>query len=155
MVSYAAFLRGIMPMNPNTRNAKLKEVFEGLGFSDVQTVISSGNVVFKSKPHNADLLENKIEKALALSLDFKNPVIVRSKDELERIIRKNPFKGKEHDRKSYLIVTFLKKEPREIFSTLDLTKAPTPSFMTDLEKTHGKMITTRTWLTINRIMKKF
>jgi hypothetical protein len=41
---YVALLRGIMPTNPNMKGEKLKAVFEGLGFSNVHTVIASGNV---------------------------------------------------------------------------------------------------------------
>src|SRR4051812_17603637 len=117
---YAALLRGIMPMNPNTKNEKLRGVFEELGFTDVETIISSGNVIFKSKEKNTTKLENKIEKALSAKLGFTSPVIVRSHDELKKLIKKDPFKGKEHGQKTYLVVTFLKKAPREIFNTLDL-----------------------------------
>ncbi len=87
-------------------------------------------------------------------MGFNNAVMVRSKDELEEIIHKNPFKGKEHSRESYLIVTFLKKEPREICTVLDVTKSSTPDFMIQLEKKYGKAITTRTWKTVERIVKK-
>jgi uncharacterized protein (DUF1697 family) len=154
MTSYIAFIRGIMPMNPNMRNEKLRGVFEKLGFADVQTIISSGNVIFKSSSKKSVALEKKIENALLSDLGLKNAVIIRSKDELEKIIQKNPFKGKEHGRQSYLIVTFLKEKPREIFSVLDLTKSKTPDFMTMLEKKHGKVITTRTWKTVEKIVKK-
>ena len=154
MASYAAFLRGIMPMNPNMRNEKLRGVFERLGFTDVQTVISSGNVVFKSGSKSIATLEAKIEKALTAELGFKSAVFIRSKEELEKLIRTDPFKGKEHGRKTYLIVTFLKKEPREIFSVLDLSAAKTPDFMAKVEKEYGKTITTRTWKTVGRIVKK-
>ncbi len=156
LTSYTALIRGIMPMNPNMRNEKLRGVFEELGFTDVSTVISSGNVIFKSNSKNGSALETKIEKALRVRLAFKSAaVFIRSKDELEKIIAKNPFKEKSHGRESYLIVTFLKEKPYELFTALDLTKAKTPDFMTELEKKHGKAITTRTWKTIERIVKKF
>ncbi|MBX6764244.1 MAG: DUF1697 domain-containing protein [Rubrobacteraceae bacterium] len=44
MPRYVAFLRGVSPMN--ARMADLKSCFEKLGFRDVKTVLSSGNVVF-------------------------------------------------------------------------------------------------------------
>lgn len=154
MTTYAALLRGIMPMNPNTRNEKLREAFEAIGFKDVQTIISSGNVIFKSKSENAAKLEDMVEKTLAVHLGFKSSVMIRSKDELEKLIQKNPFKGKEHGRKSYLTVTFMKKDPREAFTVLDMAKASGPDLMIKLEKKYGKVITTRTWKTVNRIVEK-
>ena len=42
---YVALLRGIGPSNPNMRNERLRELFQKLGFQNVQTVISSGNVL--------------------------------------------------------------------------------------------------------------
>ena len=44
---YAAFLRGISPMNATM--AGLRRAFEAAGFDDVSTVISSGNVVFGAR----------------------------------------------------------------------------------------------------------
>lgn len=154
MPSYVALIRGIMPMNPNMRNEKLRQVFSELGFADVKTVISSGNVIFKSRSKSISALETKIEQGLSKSLGFNNTVIVRSKDELHELIQGDPFKGKKHNRKSYLIATFSKTVPREVFNTLDLSSARTPDFMTKLEKKYGKEITTRTWKTIERIAGK-
>ena len=48
----------------------------------------------------------------------------------------------------------LKKEGRNIFSTLDLSLSKTPKAMEILEKTYGKDMTTRNWNTIARILKK-
>lgn len=150
---YIAMIRGIGPENPNTRNDKLKELFEKLGFADVRPIISSGNVVFSSGSRSGRALEAKIEKAMEEHLSFKNLVFVRSKADIERLIERDPFKGAEHGRTSYLLVTFLKKEPHELFSKIDVTKTG-PEFMQALERTHGKAITSRTWKTIQRIYEK-
>jgi uncharacterized protein (DUF1697 family) len=154
MTSYVALIRGIMPMNPNMRNEKLRGVFEGLGFEQVKTVISSGNVIFASSSKSASALETQIEKALADKLGFKTTVMVHSKTELETLVKKDPFKGKDHSRTSYLIVTFSKTAPREVFNTLDVTRDNTTGFMSKLEKKYGKEITTRTWKTVRRIVEK-
>src|SRR5690349_4890963 len=44
MPRYAAFLRGVMPMN--AKMPDLKRAFERAGFTDVKTILGSGNVVF-------------------------------------------------------------------------------------------------------------
>jgi uncharacterized protein (DUF1697 family) len=51
-------------MNPNMRNEKLRGVFEGLGLTNVKTVISSGNVLFESPREDVPALEAEIEDAL-------------------------------------------------------------------------------------------
>ena len=154
MTNYVALLRGIMPTNPNMRNEKLRSVFETLGFSNVQTVISSGNVIFESNSKNISLLETKIKKELMKQLGIKSPAYIRSKEELEALIEKDPFKGAEHNSKSYLIVSFQRKEPKEIFNALDITNNEASKFMRDIEKKFGKDVTTRTWKTVERIVKK-
>lgn len=47
MPRYIAFLRGVSPMN--ARMPELKRCFEEAGFSDVRTILASGNVAFGSR----------------------------------------------------------------------------------------------------------
>ncbi|HET6823043.1 MAG TPA: DUF1697 domain-containing protein [Anaerolineales bacterium] len=175
MTKYVALLRGIAPMNPNMRNDKLRGVFENLGFENVKTVISSGNVIFESPVRSAKKLEQTIEAALTKQLGFTSTTIIRSQGQIQKLVDQNPFQGMEHSQKSSLNVTFLKKkrktnlklpykiEDRDyellgtydgaICSVIDLTSAKTPDLMVWLEKKFGKEITTRTWKTVERILK--
>lgn len=176
MVEYVALLRGIGPSNPNMRNENLRSLFRDLGFTDVQTVISSGNVLFKAPSGNAEELEAVIEEAVSLNLGFTSTPIVRSKDELQLLVDKEPFKDAKDSPESRLNVTFLKNEAnteiqfpyhaenkgytvlgiydRAICSIVDLTRIKTPDLMRWLEKEFSKAITTRTWKTVNRILKR-
>lgn len=176
MTKYVALLRGFSPLNPNMRNENLRDVFKDLGFKDVKTVISSGNVLFGTQSGNVKELEDLIEEALSLKLGFTNTIIIRSKDELKLLVDKEPFKGRKDSPKSRLNVTFLKNEPtteiefpyhaeskgytvlgiydRAICSIVDLTRTKTPDLMRWLEKEFGKAITTRTWRTVGRILKR-
>jgi uncharacterized protein (DUF1697 family) len=175
MTKYVALLRGIAPTNPNMRNDKLRGVFENLGFENVKTVISSGNVVFESPVRSAKKLEEKIEKALPEQLGFTSTTIIRSKAQIQKLVDKNPFGEMDHSQKSSLNVTFLKKKIRSgikfpykvdhrdyellgmyggaICSVIDLTSDKTPDLMLWLEKKFGKEITTRTWKTVEKILK--
>jgi uncharacterized protein (DUF1697 family) len=173
-MTYIAFLRGIMPMNPNMHPKKLKEAFEKMGFKNVRTVISSGNVVFESASKNSAQLEKKVETALPKLLGFNSATIIRSKDELEALIKKNPAKGITHGTKTYVLVTFLKnhsaklrtmerKGPgykvlgvykREVCFVIDMQHSRTPELMQKAEKEFGKEITSRTWKTVERIASK-
>lgn len=175
MTKYVALLRGIAPTNPNMRNDKLRGVFENLGFANVKTVISSGNVIFESPSRTVKKLEATIEEALPEQLGFTSTTIIRSKAQLQKLADKNPFEGMEHSQKPSLNVTFLKKRIRSdlkfpykvedrdyqllgmyggaVCSIIDLTSNKTPDLMIWLEKKFGKEITTRTWKTVEKILK--
>jgi uncharacterized protein (DUF1697 family) len=154
MTTYVALLRGIMPTNPNMKGEKLKGVFESLGFKNVATVIASGNIVFETNSTDIPALEAKIEKALPAQLGFTSATIVRSQQDLQKLVKKNPFKGIKDEKPNYLVVTFFKNRKPELCTVIDLSSGRTPEFMTTLEKKHGKEITTRTWKTVDRILKK-
>ncbi|HET7360661.1 MAG TPA: DUF1697 domain-containing protein [Salinimicrobium sp.] len=179
MLQYIAFLRGIGPGNPNMRNEKLQGVFEDLGFKNVQTVISSGNVLFDSSSKNVTAMEKEIEKTWPEKLGFTSTTIIRSQKEIQTFIAKKPFGELEHSKETYLLVTFLKEPPdklpinlpyqnedksykvmsynkelRALCSVSDTTAVKTPDFMRWLEKNFGKEISSRTWKTVLRIANK-
>lgn len=166
-----------MPTNPNMRNDKLRAVFESLGFKNVRTVISSGNVLFETESTDVLKLETTIEQALGQQLDLTGTTtIIRSLSQLQDLLGRNPFKGAIHSREAYLTVTFLKNptdvklkfpykpdgkafkllgsHDQAIFSTVDLSAAKTPDLMSWLEKQFTKDITTRTYKTVERIVVK-
>lgn len=156
MTTYVALLRGIMPMNPNMKGEKLKKVFEDLGFKKVTTVIASGNVVFDSPSKNTSAIEARIEKAFPEKLGFTSTTIVRSKEVIVSLLKKNPFKGVQDEKPNYLVVTFFKDQKKELATVLNTSEEPGVSakYMSELEKKYGKAITTRTWKTVARILKK-
>lgn len=178
MTAYAALLRGIMPSNPNMSNARLRGVFESLGFEGVGSVLASGNIVFHTAESDVPELEDRIQQALIRELGIGGGTIIRSHDELGALLDTDPFHGLTHGRGTYLIATFLKDtaEPptslpehpdpltrvvgydeaaRAFLAIIDNSEpGKTPDFMAWLEKTYGKDITTRTWLTVERIVKK-
>ena len=62
MAIYIALLRGINVGGKNLiKMAELKQMFEGLGLSNVQTYIQSGNVLFRSQEEE-ESLRLKIEQ---------------------------------------------------------------------------------------------
>jgi uncharacterized protein (DUF1697 family) len=173
---YVALLRGIAPTNPNMRNEKLRGVFQRVGFENVQTVITSGNVLFESPSTDVKALAAAIEEAIQSELGFTSTTIIRSHQQLTRLVRDNPFGDIEDTPTSRLNVTFLKQRSRtklrfpyhveekgytvvgvhgrEVCSVVDLTGSTTPDLMAWLEKQFGKAITTRTWKTVGRILNR-
>lgn len=113
MAKYISILRGInVGGNRKILMADLNNLYEKLGFQNVQTYIQSGNVIFDSdqKESNTDL-EQKIQQAISETFGFDVPVIVRTTEEIAESIASNPFwkeKGAYIDR---LHLTFLKELP--------------------------------------------
>ena len=78
MTSYAAFLRGIN-LGPTNKvpMPRLREIAEGLGWTDVATYINSGNLVFTSAKKPATL-ERELQAALSQELGKTIDVTVRA-----------------------------------------------------------------------------
>lgn len=152
-MKYIAFIRGVGPENPNMHGSKLKSFFEELGLKNVQTVISSGNVIFESEELDQIDLEKLIEDNLPKKLNFSRAVIIRNYNQLQNLFHSDPFQGKEDTPNSRLNVTFL-KNGGEIFSIIDPDSKKTPEVMRQIEKENGKQITMRTWKTIRKIIKR-
>jgi uncharacterized protein (DUF1697 family) len=178
MHQYAALLRGIAPSGTNMTNDKLRGVFERLGFATVASVLASGNIVFRSADADVPGLEQRIEDALASDLGIASRTIIRAHSELRGLLDSEPFPGLTHGRGTYLTATFLKdvatapdvipeqldpgtqvvrydRAARAVLAITDNSDpGTTPDFMSWLEKSYGRDITTRSWLTVQRVVKK-
>ena len=170
MPRYAAFLRGVMPTN--CKMPELKRAFESAGFTDVRTVLGSGNVVFNARAASESALEKKAETAMKKTLGRLFPTIVRPVDDLQDLLAADPFARHRLKPGSKRVVTFLRAaapkslklpdevdgarilrfDGREAF-TAYVPGARTPVFMVLIEKTFGKDVTTRTWETVEKVSK--
>jgi uncharacterized protein (DUF1697 family) len=169
MPRYAAFLRGVMPMN--AKMADLKQAFESAGFTGVNTVLGSGNVAFDARGVTSGL-EKKAEAAMARRYPEPFLTMVRSMDELERLLANDPYRAFRLAPGAKRIVTFLRDRPtarlklpieldgarilhikeREVFSAY-VRHPKGPVFMSLIEKTFGKALTTRTWDTVAKVAR--
>ncbi|HMY47005.1 MAG TPA: DUF1697 domain-containing protein, partial [Leptospiraceae bacterium] len=84
MPRYVAFLRGVSPMNASM--AELRKRIESAGFTDVKTVLASGNVVFNSRSASNESLQKKIEAAIAAGPGRPFSTIIRSVESLESFL---------------------------------------------------------------------
>ncbi len=91
MTKYVAFLRAINVGGHVVQMDELRKLFEGLKFSNVETFIASGNVIFETKATPDQKLEQKIEKHLEAALGYEVGVFVRSMEEIRAISRHKPF----------------------------------------------------------------
>ncbi len=104
--SYIALLRGInVGKAKRIAMADLRALLEDLGYTDVGTLLNSGNVVFKAGKGVPKKLAADISAAIATHLGIEVPVIVVSAKELALIVRENPFASA--DDPSRLLVAFV------------------------------------------------
>jgi uncharacterized protein (DUF1697 family) len=89
--------------------AELRRAFDDLGLTEVQTYIQSGNVVFRS-PRGAAKVATEIESQLRRDFGAEIRVLVRTRDQLQDIVRRNPLVKGSRD-ESKLHVTFLAEAP--------------------------------------------
>jgi uncharacterized protein (DUF1697 family) len=168
-VGYAALLRGVSPMN--AKMPELKRCFEAAGFTDVKTVLASGNVVFCAPRASVSTIATRAAAAMDEHLARPFPVIVRTIDALAAMLASDPWQRLRIAPGAKRVVTFLRTPaptvelPREVDGARILTVdgaevftayVPSPRgpvFMSLLEKTFGKDITTRTWETVEKIVR--
>jgi uncharacterized protein (DUF1697 family) len=170
MAPYAAFLRGVSPMN--ARMPQLKQAFEAAGFTEVKTVLSSGNVVFDARRASEATLQRRAEAAISDRLGQAFLTIVRPVDVLREMLATDPYRDFGLSPSAKRIVTFLREAPsatvtlpleqdgayllaldgRELFSAY-VPSPKGPVFMALIERTFGKALTTRTWDTVARVAR--
>ncbi len=112
MPAYVAFLRGInVGGNKTVPMAKLKALFERLGFESVKTHLNSGNVVFESGEKDRAKLTEEIEAAIEKEFGFRPTTTLRDAAALKKIVAKNPFPAMAEDDPSHLVVMLLAGKP--------------------------------------------
>jgi uncharacterized protein (DUF1697 family) len=166
MPRYVAFLRGVSPMN--ARMPELKHSFEAAGFTEVRTLLSSGNVVFNARTATESALQKKIEKAMQETLGRTFGTFIRKAEHLQGLIAADPFADFPLAASDKRVVTFLNEPAKGIKLPIELdgarilkiierealsayTPGPNgPVFMKLLERTFGANITTRTLDTVKK-----
>jgi uncharacterized protein (DUF1697 family) len=170
MPRYVALLRGVSPLN--AKMPELKPCFETAGFTNVRTVLSSGNVVFDSDHTDQAGIEAMAENAMAQTLNRTFYPIVRSIEELQALLANDPYLLHGIPAEAKRVVSFFREQRsskvplplaqdlasvfhvqgREAFSAY-LPSPKGPVFMTLIEKAFGSNVTTRTLETVARCAK--
>lgn len=153
--------------------AQLKELLNTMGFLEVRTWLNSGNVVMRVQEAVMPDLEEVLEQQLKERFGFPIPVMVVALTLLKELVANQPFQAPPLHPHIRHYVSFLKYPPEGIprtwgteedvfnvintvhnmvFSVLDLSKMPTTKGMDLLEKRYGKLMTTRNWNTIEKLV---
>jgi len=156
----------------NLKMPALQAALEEDGFTEVKTLLSSGNVVFSGRRASDTAIEKKLVATIEKNVGRTFGVIVRSIDELQALIDADPYRAYRLPAGSKRVVTFLRKAPektiklppalggariwavrgREVLSSYVVNEKG-PVFMALIEKAFGKDVTTRTWDTVLKVAK--
>src|SRR3954453_851349 len=108
MARLVALLRGIN-LGPRRRvpMADLRALLTELGYTDVRTVLASGNAVFTGTPATArGALERGLKERFGMDID----VVVKTMAEIQAVVDADPF-GDAVDNPSRYFVVFLDRTP--------------------------------------------
>src|SRR5215472_1516474 len=108
MPAYVSMLRGINVGGGKTiKIERLRAAFEALSFFRVRTYAQSGNVVFETTQGSPAALSKRIQERILRDFGFPVPVILKTTEEMERVVAANPFVEEKSIQQSKLHVTFL------------------------------------------------
>jgi uncharacterized protein (DUF1697 family) len=172
-VSHIALLRGInLGAARRIAMPKLCVVLANAGYRNIRTLDQSGNVILDAES-NPSALERELAELLARAFGLVVPVVVRTRDELARVIERNPLRGVAGDPKLYQ-VSFLQTEPpphtlreletaavapeqvivigREIYAwhPRGIARSSLAKLITD--KRLGVQVTARNWRTLTKLL---
>jgi uncharacterized protein (DUF1697 family) len=174
-LQYVALLRGLnVGGHKPVKMADLAATFVGLGLKNVRTVLASGNVLFDAPSSSRKRLAARITAGLKRAFGFDATVVIRTLEEIGRLLDYNPFGRMKLPAHAQLYITFLAEgtpaavaqpdqSPKgnirmvrvsvgEIVSVVVLSPGHgTTDLMNALDRQFGRMATTRNWNTVKRI----
>jgi uncharacterized protein (DUF1697 family) len=151
--------------------ADFRQLLEALGFTDVKTLLNSGNAVFTTTARSAPKLVTAIAADVEAVFGVTTPVIVKSADEVAAIISHNPMPPRD-DHHSRFLVAFgpdaaavqaleplvsLAKAPERLIVTKHAAYLYCPDGILQSKVGEamlgkaGKGVTTRNWATVLKI----
>lgn len=90
MATWLAFLRGINLGKRQVKMAELRACLEAADFTEIKTVVASGNVRLAGEGEAAGI-KARLEKAIEAQFGFAVGVVLRSQAELQTMLRGHPF----------------------------------------------------------------
>ena len=109
---------------------ELREALAEAGFEGVETYVQSGNVVLSART-KAEQTARKVERVVAERFGLEVPVVVRTKAELARVVKKNPLGRVATDPKRYQVSFLARKPSREVVARLEAVAAEQEELVLD------------------------
>lgn len=127
MTTFLAFLRAInLGANRKFPKADIQRVVEGVGFTDVETHINTGNVRFSTSMRSRARIEEALERAFLADRGFEVRTIVFTPKEFAEIARVGAELRAARPAVERQYVQLLKDEPtKDQAAALEATSTPT------------------------------
>lgn len=175
-ITYVALLRAInVGGNHIVRMEELRRAFKVAGYTNISTLLATGNVIFDSPNEDIEELTDSLEIFLKKRFGFDIPVLLRTMENLKQLVDSDPFKGIKVTNETRLYVSFLSEPrkpsfkvpyvsdnglfkilrvtPEEVCCMLTLSQdGDSTKLMGMVEKEFGKRVTTRNWNTIKKLV---
>jgi uncharacterized protein (DUF1697 family) len=112
VTTHIALLRAVnLGSHNKVGMSDLREFLGQLGMSNPRSLLQSGNLVFQSKGQRGDNLERLLEKECAQRLGLRTEFFVRTAEEWEALITRNPFPKEAVKDPAHLVLMCLKTAP--------------------------------------------
>jgi uncharacterized protein (DUF1697 family) len=109
MTTYVALLRGInVGGHKPVAMADLRGLLAHVGFGDAQSLLQSGNLVFRGGARPSGQLERLLETEAKERLALETEFFVRTADEWKALVARNPFREEARRDPGHLVVMLLK-----------------------------------------------
>jgi uncharacterized protein (DUF1697 family) len=151
--------------------ADLRALVRDIGYTEVRTLLNSGNVVFTDRSPEPTVSANRIEEGLDSRLGVSARVTVLTASELDEIVHGNPLLDVGHNLSRLLVAVLATPADRvSLEPLLQRDWAPeslalgarvaylwcpdgvlASSLPSEIERAVGDSVTTRTWATTMRI----
>jgi uncharacterized protein (DUF1697 family) len=176
MPTVVSMLRGVnLAAHNRIRMDALRALYESLGLGEVRSYLQSGNILYSTRRRDLDLLARHLEKKILESHGIRTTVVQRLREDLCRVVERNPFAERAGVEPARLAVSFLTVEPsaaaRE--AALAIPIAPEEMFIlgremflyypngmgrsklpvAKIEKTLGAAGTARNWNTVTALLE--
>jgi uncharacterized protein (DUF1697 family) len=175
MPEYVVLLRGINVGGKSLKMGPLVELFEAMNLREVRTYIQSGNVLFSATAKDAGNIKERLQARIAEQFGLEVTVILRTREELRKVIENNPLLEAGSREVERMHVTFLEEEPnskppadlpgaqgtmdefsiagKEVYLYCPGGYGKTVYSNSYFEKSLGVKATTRNWRTVNKLFE--
>ena len=171
MSTYIALLRGINVGGKNILPMQdLLEIFKEMGFTDVNSYIQSGNVVFHSRTKCSNKTGLEVESRIKDRHGISPNVLLLAASELEAAIENNPYEVQDGKTEHFYFLSSIPKNPD--LQRLAMAKAASEKFKLEerifylhapdgigrsklaaaVEQSLGVVVTARNLNTVNRLI---
>jgi uncharacterized protein (DUF1697 family) len=172
MPTFVALLRGVnVGKAKRVPMADFRALLGELGYTDVATLLNSGNAVFRAGTGTPAKHAAEIASAIAARLEVEVPVIVKSAKELSAIVSENSLAGGAQDHSRLLVAFVQGSKELATLAAIEPLVAPPEQFLVGKSAAYlhcasgileskageallgkaGRVVTTRNWATVLKL----